>query len=159
MENSLEKTVLVTADGIPLKTSLARAQRRSKFVAFSMVLPLLTFVLIAFLIPIADMLSLSVDNSITKEILPKSVIALQNWDETSGELPDEVVFAAMVEEIKKAKIARKHTRVGQRLNYESSGFSSLFRKAGRKVKKSTNHLTKKPLLNLINAGVNYIHGR
>ena len=135
MENSLEKTVLVTADGIPLKTSLARAQRRSKFVAFSMVLPLLTFVLIAFLIPIADMLSLSVDNSITKEILPKSVIALQNWDETSGELPDEVVFAAIVEEIKKAKIARKHTRVGQRLNYESSGFSSLFRKAGRKVKK------------------------
>ncbi len=135
MENSLEKTVLVTADGIPLKTSLARAQRRSKFVAFSMVLPLLTFILIAFLIPIADMLSLSVDNSITKEILPKSVIALQNWDETSGELPDEVVFAAMVEEIKKAKIARKHTRVGQRLNYERSGFSSLFRKAGRKVKK------------------------
>ena len=135
MENSLEKTVLVTADGIPLKTSLARAQRRSKFVAFSMVLPLLTFVLIAFLIPIADMLSLSVDNSITKEILPKSVIALQNWDETSGELPDEVVFAAIVEEIKKAKIARKHTRVGQRLNYENSGFSSLFRKAGRKVKK------------------------
>ena len=135
MENSLEKTVLVTADGIPLKTSLARAQRRSKFVAFSMVLPLLTFVLIAFLIPIADMLSLSVDNSITKEILPKSVIALQNWDETSGELPDEVVFATIVEEIKKAKIARKHTRVGQRLNYENSGFSSLFRKAGRKVKK------------------------
>ena len=143
MENSLEKTILVTADGIPLKTSLARAQRRSKFVAFSMVLPLLTFVMIAFLIPIADMLSLSVDNSITKEILPKSVIALQNWDETSGELPDEVVFAAIVEEIKKAKIARKHTRVGQRLNYESSGFSSLFRKAGRKVKK----INKPTLLN------------
>ena len=135
MEISQEKSVLVTADGTPLKISLARAQRRSKIVAFSMVLPLLIFILIAFLIPIADMLSLSVDNSITKEILPKSVIALQNWDETSGELPDEVVFAAMVEEIKKAKIARKHTRVGQRLNYESSGFSSLFRKAGRKVKK------------------------
>ena len=134
MEISPEKPVLVTADGTPLKISLARAQRRSKIVAFSMVLPLLIFILIAFLIPIADMLSLSVDNSITKEILPKSVIALQNWDETSGELPDEVVFAAMVEEIKKAKIARKHTRVGQRLNYESSGFSSLFRKAGRKVK-------------------------
>ena len=134
MANSTVKPVLVTADGIPLKISLARAQRRSKIVAFLMVLPLLTFILIAFLIPIADMLSLSVDNSITKKILPKSVIVLQNWDEASGELPDEVVFATMVEEIKKAKIARKHTRVGQRLNYESSGFSSLFRKAGRKVK-------------------------
>ena len=133
MANSTVKPVLVTADGIPLKISLARAQRRSKIVAFLMVLPLLTFILIAFLIPIADMLSLSVDNSITKKILPKSVIVLQNWDEASGELPDEVVFATMVEEIKKAKIARKHTRVGQRLNYESSGFSSLFRKAGRKV--------------------------
>ncbi|MCH2282405.1 MAG: ABC transporter permease [SAR324 cluster bacterium] len=135
MENSPVKSVLVTADGTPLKISLARAQRRSKIVAFSMVLPLLIFILIAFLIPIADMLSLSVVNSITKDILPKTVIALQNWDEASGELPDEVVFAAMVEEIKKAKIARKHTRVGQRLNYESAGFSSLFRKAGRKVKK------------------------
>ena len=134
MENSPVKSVLVTADGTPLKISLARAQRRSKIVAFSMVLPLLIFILIAFLIPIADMLSLSVVNSITKDILPKTVIALQNWDEASGELPDEVVFAAMVEEIKKAKIARKHTRVGQRLNYESAGFSSLFRKAGRKVK-------------------------
>ena len=135
MEIPQEKSVLVTADGTPLKISLARAQRRSKIVAFSMVLPLLIFILIAFLIPIADMLSLSVVNSITKDILPKTVIALQNWDEASGELPDEVVFAAMVEEIKKAKIARKHTRVGQRLNYESAGFSSLFRKAGRKVKK------------------------
>ena len=135
MENSPVKSVLVTADGTPLKISLARAQRRSKIVAFSMVLPLLIFILIAFLIPIADMLSLSVVNSITKDILPKTVIALQNWDEASGELPDEVVFAAMVEEIKKAKIARKQTRVGQRLNYESAGFSSLFRKAGRKVKK------------------------
>ncbi len=111
MEISQEKSVLVTADGTPLKISLARAQRRSKIVAFSMVLPLLIFILIAFLIPIADMLSLSVDNSITKEILPKSVIALQNWNETSGELPDEVVFAAMVEEIKKAKIARKTERM------------------------------------------------
>jgi len=146
MANSTVKPVLVTADGIPLKISLARAQRRSKIVAFLMVLPLLTFILIAFLIPIADMLSLSVDNSITKKILPKSVIVLQNWDEASGELPDEVVFATMVEEIKKAKIARKHTRVGQRLNYESSGFSSLFRKAGRKVKKIKNPPYKEALI-------------
>ena len=135
MEISREEPVLVTADGTPLKISLARAQRRSKIVAFSMVLPLLIFILIAFLIPIVDMLLLSVDNSITKDILPKSVQTLQSWDETSGELPDEFIFAAMVEEIKKAKAAREHTKIGSRLNYESSGFSSLFRKAGRKVKK------------------------
>ena len=135
MEISPEKLVLVTADGIPLKVSLARAQRRSKIIAFSMVLPLLIFILIAFLIPIVDMLTLSVDNSITKDILPKSVKALQTWDENSGNLPEEIVFASMVDDIKKAKVAREHTKIGTRLNYESSGFASLFRKAGRKVKK------------------------
>ena len=135
MGSSTGNPILYTADGIPLKISLVRAQRRSKIIAFSMVLPLLIFILIAFLIPIVDMLLLSVDNSITKDILPKSVQTLQSWDETSGELPDEFVFAAMVEEIKKAKAAREHTKIGSRLNYESSGFSSLFRKAGRKVKK------------------------
>jgi len=135
MEISSEKLVLVTADGIPLKVSLARAQRRSKIIAFSMVLPLLIFILIAFLIPIVDMLTLSVDNSITKDILPKSVKALQSWDENSGNLPEEIVFASMVDDIKKAKVAREHTKIGTRLNYESSGFASLFRKAGRKVKK------------------------
>jgi putative spermidine/putrescine transport system permease protein len=126
---------IVTADGIPLKISLARAQRRSKIVAFMMVFPLLVFIVIAFIGPIADMLLLSIDNSIVKKILPKSSEALQNWDEFSGELPSEAVFSAMVDEIKKAKAAKEHTRVGQRLNYESSGFSSLFRKAGRKVTK------------------------
>jgi putative spermidine/putrescine transport system permease protein len=126
---------IVTADGIPLKISLARAQRRSKIVAFMMVFPLLVFIVVAFIGPIADMLLLSIDNSIVKKILPKSSEALQNWDEYSDELPGEAVFAAMVDEIKKAKAAKEHTRVGQRLNYESSGFSSLFRKAGRKVTK------------------------
>ena len=135
MGSSTGNPILYTADGIPLKISLARAQRHSKYIAFLMVLPLLIFILIAFLIPIVDMLLLSVDNSITKDILPKSVQTLQSWDETSGELPDEFVFAAMVEEIKKAKAAREHTKIGSRLNYESSGFSSLFRKAGRKVQK------------------------
>ena len=126
---------IVTADGIPLKISLARAQRRSKIVAFMMVFPLLVFIMIAFIGPIADMLLLSIDNSIVKKILPKSSEALQNWDEYSGELPGEAVFSAMVDEIKKAKSAKEHTKIGSRFNYESSGFSSLFRKAGRKVNK------------------------
>ena len=80
MELSLEKTILVTADGIPLKTSLARAQRRSKFVAFMMVFPLLFFIMIGFIVPIVDMLFLSVDNSIVIRILPKTVESLKNWD-------------------------------------------------------------------------------
>ena len=135
MEKNQENISLVTADGTPLKISLARAQRRSKIIAFLMVFPLLLFITIAFIGPIADMLMLSVDNSIVKKILPKSAEALQKWDEYSGQLPDEEVFAAIVEEIKQAKASKQHTKIGSRFNYESSGFSSLFRKTGRKVKK------------------------
>ena len=138
MEKIKENIPLVTADGTPLKISLARAQRRSKIVAFMMVFPLLLFITIAFIGPIADMLMLSIDNTIVKEILPKSTEALQSWDEYSGELPDEAVFAAIVADIKKAKATKQHTKIGSRFNYESSGFSSLFRKTGRKVKKIKN---------------------
>ena len=135
MEKSQDKTILVTADGIPLKKSLARAPRRSKIVAFMMVFPLLFFIMIGFIVPIADMLFLSVDNSIVNRILPKSVESLKNWDPYSNELPDEAVFASLVDDIKKAKKASEHTKIGTRLNYESSGFATLFRKSGRKGQK------------------------
>ena len=146
MEKIKENIPLVTADGTPLKISLARAQRRSKIVAFMMVFPLLLFITIAFIGPIADMLMLSIDNTIVKEILPKSTETLQSWDEYSGELPDEAVFAAIVADIKKAKATKQHTKIGSRFNYESSGFSSLFRKTGRKVKKIKNPPYKEALI-------------
>ena len=146
MEKIKENIPLVTADGTPLKISLARAQRRSKIVAFMMVFPLLLFITIAFIGPIADMLMLSIDNTIVKEILPKSTETLQSWDEYSGELPDESVFAAIVADIKKAKATKQHTKIGSRFNYESSGFSSLFRKTGRKIKKIKNPPYKEELI-------------
>lgn len=146
MEKIKENIPLVTADGTPLKISLARAQRRSKIVAFMMVFPLLLFITIAFIGPIADMLMLSIDNTIVKEILPKSTETLQSWDEYSGELPDEAVFAAIVADIKKAKAKKQHTKIGSRFNYESSGFSSLFRKTGRKIKKIKNPPYKEELI-------------
>ena len=141
-----EKIELFTADGVPLKLSLARAQRRSRMVAFLMVFPLLLFMVFAFLVPIADMLLLSVDNSIVEKILPKTVKSIKYWDPHEGKLPDEAVYAAMVDDIKKAKKAREHTKIGSRLNYESSGFASLFRKAGRKVKKINEPPYKKALI-------------
>ena len=146
MEKIKENIQLVTADGTPLKISLAKAQRRSKIVAFMMVFPLLLFITITFIGPIADMLMLSIDNTIVKEILPKSTETLQSWDEYSGELPDEAVFAAIVADIKKAKAKKQHTKIGSRFNYESSGFSSLFRKTGRKVKKIKNPPYKEALI-------------
>jgi len=126
---------LLAADGTPLKTSLARALRRQKLRAVLLICPLLLFILVTFLAPIADMLFRSVENNIVPETLPLTVEALADWDPTSGEIPGEPVFAALAADLKEAVKAKTHTRLGSRLNYESPGISSLFRKTGRRVKK------------------------
>ena len=125
--------MIVTADGVPLKTSLARAQRRGKLKAIGLVVPLLLFILITFFVPIVDMLFRSVENQLVGEVMHHTVPLLQNWDEQSGELPDEAVFAALAEDFREAKESKSSGRVGRRLNYEKTGFSGLFRKTVRKA--------------------------
>ncbi len=126
---------LVTADGKPLKASLAKALRRQRLTALGLVAPLFLFILLTFIIPIGDMLTRSVENGMVSDILPRSTEVLKDWDATSGELPDEPAFEAMVLDLQEAKENRTNTRVGQRLNYERSGMSSLFRSSGRKAGK------------------------
>lgn len=126
---------MLAADGTPLKRSLARALRMQKMRALMLIAPLLLFILITFIAPIADMLFRSVENQIVRETLPRTVEALADWDATSGEAPAEPVYVALSEDLKIAVAAKTHTRLGTRLNYEQTGASSLFRKSGRRVKK------------------------
>jgi len=126
---------VLAADGTPLKKSLARALRLQKTRALMLIAPLLVFVLISFVFPIASMLFRSVENSIVMETLPLTVEELQNWDADSGQLPEEALYAAFVADMVVAIDAKRHTRLGTRLNYEETGMSSLFRKSGRKIKK------------------------
>ncbi len=125
--------IMRAADGTPLKVSIARALRREKLRALLLILPLLVFIILSFVLPIADMLFRSVENQIVSETIPRTVVALRDWDSRSGELPDEAVFAAMQADLTEAFEAKAHTRLGLRLNYEKSGMSSIFRKSGRPV--------------------------
>jgi len=93
------------------------------------------FICLTFLAPIADMLFRSVENGIVPETLPRTVAALKDWDPASKQGPGEEVFVAMLEDLKVAVKAKSHTRVASRLNYESPGIASLFRKTGRRVKR------------------------
>ena len=127
--------LLVTADGVPLKTSLARAQRRGKLKAIGLVVPLFVFILIAFFVPILDMLFRSVENQLVGEVMHRTVPVLQNWDEKSGELPSEEVFAALAEDFREAKETKLGGKVGRRLNYEKPGFAGMFRKTARRADK------------------------
>lgn len=126
---------MTTADGTPLKVSLARAMRRNKLKALGLVAPLFVFLLVTFLLPIGDMLFRSVENDIVGQVLSRTTPLLKDWDATSGTLPSEAVFAAMVADVKAGREARTIGKVGVRLNYERSGMSSLFRKTSRKARR------------------------
>ncbi|WP_342076105.1 ABC transporter permease [Yoonia sp. SS1-5] len=126
-------TEVIAADGRPLKASLNRALRRQKLRALALIAPLLIFIMLSFVMPIADMLFRSVENQIVSETLPRTVQALGGWDSDSDAAPGEDVFDALYTDLALASEYKTHTRLGSRLNYEFSGISSLFRKSGRRV--------------------------
>jgi putative spermidine/putrescine transport system permease protein len=124
---------LTTADGTPLKASLARAERRNRNRALLLVAPLFLFIFVFFILPIGDMLFRSVENQVVAEVLHRTVPLLANWDETNGALPPEEVFEAIVEDFKEGRKDRTIGKVGRRMNFEKSGMTSLFRGTARKA--------------------------
>ena len=135
MVNSSPNSILLSADGTPLKKSLSRSLRQQKIRALLLISPLLIFILVAFIMPIVSMLSRSVENDLVSHTLPATVSAIQSWDALGGELPDALVYKAFAQDIQNAAKAKVHTKVALRLNYEKSGIASLFKKTARKAKK------------------------
>ncbi|TQS73180.1 ABC transporter permease [Rhodobacteraceae bacterium] len=134
MSDIAESDDRISAEGSrDLKRSLNRALRAQKMRALMLIAPLLIFILVTFIAPIVDMLFRSVENEIVSDTLPRTVLALDDWEYTSGETPSEAVFAALYYDLFVAAELKEHTRLGSRLNYETTGISSLFRKSGRRV--------------------------
>ena len=125
--------LMLAADGTPLKKSLNRALRMQKMRALMLIAPLLIFILVTFIAPIADMLFRSVENQIVSTTIPRTVAVLEDWDPDSTEAPGEAVFDALYYDLFIAAESREHTKLGTRLNYEQTGISSLFRKSGRSL--------------------------
>jgi putative spermidine/putrescine transport system permease protein len=124
---------LLAADGRPLKASLNRALRREKLRALMLIAPLLAFVLLTFIAPIGDMLFRSVQNQIVSDTMPRTVVALENWNHETGELPGADVFKAAYFDLAIAAQKKLHSQLGTRLNYELTGMSSMFRRSGRRL--------------------------
>lgn len=134
-DTNVSPQVLTTPDGTPLKVALKRTLAHRRRTALLLVAPLFIFILFTFLLPIFDMLSRSVDNVVVQNVFPETSELLIKWDDSTGELPDEAVFKSFILEGQLAAEAKTINKVGKRFNYEKSGMSSLFRKAGRKLKR------------------------
>jgi putative spermidine/putrescine transport system permease protein len=130
---TLDQAALTTADGRPLKQSLAFADRRKKIVALGLVFPLLAFILVTFAFPIAEMLFRSVDNPRIAKFLPNTIASLKDWHGAEGELPGEATYAALAEDLVAATKTKDIGKVATRLNYDISGIRSALVKTGRSI--------------------------
>jgi putative spermidine/putrescine transport system permease protein len=127
---------ITTNDGVPLKQSLARATRRQRYQALMLVMPLLLFLLVAFVLPIGEMLFRSFYSPVGSSVLPNFSKVIQEWD--GKELPPEETFRVFVEDM---KIARENREIGAtvgnlatRVNYEIPGTRGLFTSTSRKLR-------------------------
>ena len=126
------KSEILTTDGIPLKVSLKRAERRNKIRALLLVLPLALFITVTFVIPIISMLTRSVDDKQINTVFPKTFELYKQWDQK--ELPSEEIYASLFNEIMTAD-KRQVGKASTRMNYSKSGWKSLIKKSKRKFKK------------------------
>lgn len=117
------------ADGPSLKQRLARAERINRLKSQALILPLLLFVVLVFLVPIAALLYKSTQNPEVVGSLPRTVEAISAWDGKA--LPDESAYRALSLDLAEA---RRHQTLGdlsKRLNMELAGYRSLIAKSAR----------------------------
>jgi len=118
-----------TFDRVTTFLAVRKAEKPARRQALSLALPLLLFLLLTFVAPIVLLLVTAVSNPEVKQVLPRTLAALEDW--TGREAPDEKVFAAFAQELKVAQEARTAALVGKRLNYELSGMRSKVVSAAR----------------------------
>ena len=125
---------ILTTDGVPLKVSLKKTERRNKIKAFLLVSPLLLFIIVTFVIPIGDMLTRSIDDSQVNSVYGNTFEEYKKWDKEKDTLPPEAVYKALFEDIgygEKIQVGKSLTR----MNYSKSGWKSLIRKTRREINK------------------------
>ncbi|KJH84254.1 ABC transporter permease [Stutzerimonas stutzeri] len=112
-----------------LKRRLARAERMNRLKSKALILPLLVFLLLTFVLPIASLLWRSVDNPEVVGNLPRTVEAIAAWDGRG--LPDEPVYRALSEDLIEARRNQSLGDLSKRLNMEQAGYRSLLTKSAR----------------------------
>jgi len=110
--------------------------KRKKRILFCFVAPLLLFISISFVLPIGTMLSRSVYHPVVAELIPETILALESWDESTGNLPDESVVGIFTAELLVLANIRDSGKLAGDVNRLFPGASSLVKSTARNLKKS-----------------------
>ncbi len=123
-----------------LKAKLRRAERMKKLRAFGLVAPLLLFILVTFVVPIADMLRRSANDVELSEVWPQTTQAIAQWTDHS-KVPPEAVFATLANEIRSSFAEKTLPTAARRLNYAVDNGRSLVFGTARKLPASSDNWT------------------
>ena len=104
-----------------------------KLRAAGLVLPLLAFIGLTFIAPLATMLVRSVYDPVVADALPGTLALLRQWD---GEgMPGEAVYEAAARELVAARAERTLGQVASRVNRVQGGLRSVLTRSARKLQK------------------------
>lgn len=121
--SSITSTVLQVGDAWALRRALSRADARRKWRAFALTLPLLVFLLLTLLIPIAALLQRAVENPEVVAALPRTVQSLKGWNPQTPPAPAS--YAALVADLGHLSDSADAGALARRLNSEVAGARSL----------------------------------
>ncbi|WP_010458580.1 ABC transporter permease [Acidovorax radicis] len=106
-----------------LRKALSRAEARRKWRAFALTLPLLVFLLLTLLVPIAALLQRGVENPEVANTLPATIEALHGWDR--HEAPGPTAYAALMKDLSRLPDSSDAGALARRLNSEVPGARSM----------------------------------
>ena len=110
---------------------MAGAVTRPSLRAAGLALPLVAFIGVTFLTPLATMLVRSVHDPVVADALPETLAALRDWDGRSD--PGEAAYAALARELVRARENRTIGRVASRVNRVQGGLRSVVARSGRRL--------------------------
>ncbi len=114
---------MMIAGGTNLAQQLRRAERRKKVRAVALTMPLLIFLLVFFLVPLASLLVRAVENPEVADALPRTGQALDGWDRHGP--PPDAAYAAILQDLSSIEETAQAGVLARRLNSEVAGGRSL----------------------------------
>lgn len=110
-----------------------RQLRRRRTQAFLFVVPLLVFILFAFVAPITTMLFRSVYNPTVAELVPETLEMLEDWEGES--LPEPAVVTQMAIDMKRMANNRTSGKFADEINRALPGMSSVIKSTARGLRR------------------------
>jgi putative spermidine/putrescine transport system permease protein len=118
-----------TVQDFALAEQFKRSGKRARQGTFLLVLPLLLFLLVTFILPIADMMNRSIDDPTVADILPRTAASLRAWN--GKDRPPASAFSALADDLVRAQREGNAGKVATRMNFERAGMRSLIMKTAR----------------------------